>query len=132
MNFYQNIARSLSLALLLTACHKNNGCPAPEGLQGTWIWEKSVGGFGGWTITPDSTGTTRRLEIDDFFYREFENDSLVFESQYDLEIRPDSFLNTNRYLRFSQWDERAVWYDASRLHVHERCADCFSHEYRRQ
>jgi hypothetical protein len=124
------------VALVITflpSCQKDCGCVMPPtGINGEWIWIESVGGIGGWTLTPESEMITKRLYIDDFTFKEFVNDSLVFESDYDLEIRQDTFWDTNRYIMFESGGERAIKIGASELDMHEMCFDCFSHKYRRK
>lgn len=90
------------------------------------------GGFGGWTITPETIMATKTLKVDELVFREYQNDSLIFESQYDLFTRPDSSWGTNRYIRYENGDEQAVLLDGSDLQIIELCFDCFAHRYKRK
>lgn len=72
----------LLILVFFVSCDKD--CDHLAGISGEWIWTKSIGGFGGWTITPATEGSTKKLIIDNHFYKEFENDILIFESKYDL------------------------------------------------
>lgn len=118
--------------LSFTACKKEQDCSKPAGLDGEWEWVQSFGGFGGWTITPESEGYRIKLVIDDLLYREYRNDSLIWESQYDLVIHPDSAWNTNTYIEFDNGDVQAIYFDRDTLKLYELHADGFSHEYKRK
>lgn len=120
----------VSLTAFFPSCRKD--CPVPAGIYGEWMWVESIGGIGGWTLTPESEMITKRLLIDDFTFKEFVNDSLVFESEYDLEIRQDTFFGTDRYIKFKLGDERAIKIGESELEIYELCADCFFHKYQRK
>jgi hypothetical protein len=117
---------------LFAACKKDQDCPKPTGVNGEWEWVQSAGGFGGWTLNPESEGFQIKLVIDDFMYREYKNDSLIFESQYDLEIRPDTFFNTNTYISFETGGAKAIDIGPDTLRLYDMCADCFDHVYKRR
>lgn len=53
-------------------------------------------------------------------------------SEYDLEIRKDTFWDTDRYIIFKDGDERAIKITALTLELYELCFDCFFHKYRRK
>ena len=78
----------LILLLLLTlavSCKKESEETCDKSsLKGTWIWEKSVGGFGGWTLTPESENMTQKLVIDDLYFKWYIKDSLAINEQYDF------------------------------------------------
>lgn len=114
------------LLLLLFSCRKETGCLQGTGLSGEWIWTASYGGLGGWTLTPMSEMATQRLIIDDFFFREFVNDSLVFESEYDLGISEEPLPGTEEraYIEFESGGIRAIVIGASELELIEQCFDC--------
>lgn len=116
--------------LILTSCDKD--CTESSGIRGEWEWEKSTGGLGGWTITPETIMATRTLRIDDLVFREYQNDSLVFESPYDLYTTPDTVWGTNLYITFESGGTEAVILDESNLQLIELCADCFEHHYQRK
>jgi len=119
------------LLLLLMSCHKDKDCEQATGIHGEWIWVKSVGGFGGWTQTPESDGVTKKLKIDDFQFEEYLNDSLVFKSAYDLEMRNDTVFGTNTFIQFENGGEQAILINKTQLQLFDQCADCFSHTYKR-
>lgn len=130
----QNILKhsTFLLILCLAACHQDDDCYTANGISGTWQWTKSIGGFGGNTYTPGTENSTRRLAIDDFMFREYRNDTLFFESQYDVEIRPDSAFGTNKFILFENGGQDAYLLDDNKLELIELCADCFSHYYVRK
>ena len=120
-----------ALMLTIMSCHDGD-CPKAIGINGEWVWVKSIGGIGGSTLNPDSEGIEQSLFIDDFVYQKYIDDSLVFESAYDLEIRPDSSFGTNTFILFDTGGERAVEIKDSEFVEHELCFDCFSHYYKRK
>lgn len=118
--------------LMLVACRKTEHCTPYTGIAGEWTWKSSVGGIGGWTQTPQTDNLTRTLKIDDFTYREYVNDSLVFESGYDVYTRQDSSWGSNQYLKLEGGDELAFKVSATELELIEQCFDCFIHYYERR
>lgn len=53
-----------------------------SGTVGNWIWIESTGGVSGAHLTPDNTGLTMMLEINDTLWTEYLNDSITFSSPY--------------------------------------------------
>jgi len=68
---------------LLSSCEGNeaesSSCPV---IVGQWEWKKSIGAFGGPTITPDSLGITKTLIIDETTFTELINDTLQLMTSY--------------------------------------------------
>jgi hypothetical protein len=128
----QALALVLGGFLVLAACRKETACEQPTGIQGEWIWTKSVGGFGGWTLTPESEMMTQTLKIDDLFYEEYVNDSLILRVEYDLDARNEDFFGTNQYLVLECGTEYAFKVSDSTLELYELCFDCFTHYYERK
>src|SRR5688572_24312009 len=84
----------LFLSVTVSSCGKDE---AGTGLQGEWNWVQSYGGEAGETLTPVSTMSTAKLVIDEFTYREYRNDSLIYETSYILTVtdyHPFSTSNT--------------------------------------
>lgn len=102
---------------IASGCDKD--CLQDRGINGEWIWIKSVGGFSGGTITPDDVGYTEKLKIDDFIYQVYVNDTLAYESQYDLEIREDSISGPRNYLVFPSGYEEWIGISESELVLDE-------------
>src|SRR4030095_14031114 len=93
----------LALISILPACCDDDCGPTEEGknqegILGKWVWIKSVGGIGGWTLTPESEGYTQYILLDEFYYSEFKNDTMLLKKQCDFEIRTHTFLGNNKYL----------------------------------
>lgn len=103
----------------------------PTGINGEWIWQKSVSPWG--TATPENTGEQRSLNIDDFIYRELINDSIVFESQYDLILREDSIYGDQKYIVFPSGYEEGIDISESELiRIETMWFDGFNHYYHRK
>lgn len=114
---------------VFVSCEKD--CVKPTGINGEWIWQKSVSTWGTWT--PENTGEHRKLKIDDFIYREYINDSLVYESQYDLEIREDSVLGPRNFIVFSSGSDLLIGIGESKLLLTEyNWDDGFTYYYNRK
>ncbi len=113
----------LLILFLVISCQKNDDCNICNQLNGTWNWVESIGGIGGRTLTPETEKKTKKLIIDNLNYREYENDSLIFESRYSFVIRPDTFRNTNYYIMFEQACELAVAIIGNKLELNENCWD---------
>ena len=122
---------SFILALLSLGCEKD--IKYRTAINGEWVWVESVGGFGGWTLTPESENKTRRLIIDDFLYKEYVNDSLVLETLYDLGISEKSLVGTEErtFIELATGRKQAIVLRGSELELIDQCIDCFSHRYRR-
>lgn len=120
-------------SITMGSCKKDDECIKGVGINGEWIWIESVGGFGGWTWTPETENVTKKLIIDDFIYREFINDSLVLETEYELGISDETLLGTEErtFIRFESGGEQAIIISDSELKLIEQCFDCFNHRYRR-
>jgi len=103
----------------------------PTGINGEWIWDKSGSPWG--TATPVNTGEQRRLKIDDFIYREIINDSIVFESLYDLIIREDSLYGDQKVIVFpSGYEEGIEISDSELIRIETLWLDGFKHYYHRK
>ena len=127
---------AISLLFCLLACHKKDDpCEKPTGLAGEWIWVESVGGIGGWTETPATEHQTKTLKIDDYYFREYVNDTLAFESQYDLGISDEVLVGTEArtYIEFTPSGElKAIVTSDTELLLYDQCIDCFTHRYKRK
>ena len=121
----------LLASTILIGC-KDDDENDPSGLAGEWEWVQSYGGIAGQTLTPVTEGVTRHLEIDADTYQEFENDSLIFQSQYTLETRQDSLFGTDKIIAFETGYELAVIQQGDDLKLIEICLDCFEHTYERR
>jgi hypothetical protein len=114
-----------------TACKDDDPVNA-TGIEGDWRWLQSYGGIAGITIFADSVNYTRHLEIDSDTYREFQDDSLVFQAGYNIETRADSLFGTNKVIAFTTGYELAIIQNGNDLKLIEICFDCFEHTYVRE
>jgi len=128
MKYFISILAFIISLVTFISCQED--CVKPSGINGEWIWEKSVSTWG--TSTPENTGQQRKLRIDDYVYREIINDSLVFESQYDLIIRNDSCCGDRIFIVFSPGYEEGIGISDSKLiRVETMYFDGFTHYYHR-
>ncbi len=118
------------VVVAIASCDED--CTVPTTVIGEWTWVKSVGGFAGHTITPESEGYTKQLVIDDHFYTEYIDDSIDFNTQYDLRVQQDSVFETPYVIWFDLGGMVAYKYEGDQLEIIEVCADCYSHFYSRK
>lgn len=128
-----NLIALIISILFLSGCTKENNCPKDDSINGEWIWVESTGGLSGGTITPQITGISRKLIIDDFIYREFENDSLVLETQYKLGISDKElyFTKVRTFIKLDSQEIQGIIISSTELELIEQCFDCYSHKYKR-
>jgi hypothetical protein len=133
-NRFVSIYFSISLVLMLAGCSKDEDCAQRNDLKGEWIWVESVGGIGGWTLTPESQNVTKKLVIDDATFSEFVNDSLIFKSTYTLGISEKVLIGTTEktYIRYESGNQQAILINGSELELIDQCYDCYFHKYRRK
>ena len=131
---YRNVFALLTLSLVLTSCQKEVDCRQPAGIVGNWIWVESVGGFGGWTLTPETELRTSSLRIDLAHFSEFVNDTLVRQEGYHLGISDDPLLGSEEktFIAFQSGGKQAFLLSDSELVLIDQCFDCFLHRYRRR
>ncbi|BAU52804.1 hypothetical protein [Mucilaginibacter gotjawali] len=98
---------SMVLALIIltaVSCKKSTQLPS-NALIGKWRWVRSVGGIGGFTYTPQSTGNNFRDEFyADSTYKRFENDSLLIQGSYSI-IKGYNYTPTQKVdvLKIGDW-----------------------------
>ena len=139
MNIIYANMKSIQISLFAIAfllfsslgCNKNKDCIIDDQIQGEWVWLKSVGGIGGWTLTPESENITRKLIITDNIYREYVNDSLVYEKKFVSGISEDKLIDTDvrKYIQFESGEKLATKIKDSDLELIEQCIDCFKYYY---
>ncbi len=124
----------ISLVLMVAGCSKEDDCSQSNDLKGEWIWVESVGGIGGWTLTPESQNVTKKLVIDDATFSEFVNDSLIFKSTYTLGISEKVLIGTTEktFIQFETGNQKAILINGADLELIDQCYDCYSHRYRRK
>lgn len=122
---------SVSFIMVLFGCNSDEVSCATTGINGEWIWTESTGGLGGWTYTPQTDGITKKLIIDDFFYKEYINDSLIIEIEYDLRISDEPLIGTKEktFIQLDSGNKQAVIISETELEFIDQCFDCFNHYY---
>jgi hypothetical protein len=73
-----------ALVCSISACTKNDDPgPGNSNIVGKWRWVKSVGGIGGFTLTPKSTGYNFRDEFyADSTFKRIKNDTLLVNGNF--------------------------------------------------
>ncbi len=121
--------------LVLISCSKDdNETCSSKGFQGTWIWDKSIGGFGGWTDTPQSTRKTKKVVIDDLNFKWYENDQLIKDLPYDFNLSDKAVFGTEEktYVILGDSTQYSVELKGDSLVLIDWCYDCFYHHFHRQ
>ena len=124
----------LIITIGFLSCEKDMPQPEETGIQGTWIWVKTYGGIGGWEYTPETEMYTRKLIIDETHYKEFIDDSLTLELEYELGVTQKSQIGTtdSTYIEFSIDGRMAYHLDKDELELHQQAFDGFSFYYERE
>ena len=119
----------LAILLLASSCDKDYFIV--HGILGEWEWEKSVGGWG--TITPKNSGEKRILKITPLNFREYVNNSLVLESQYEIVANDDRFYGSPQVLDLTNGDDYILTFSKSQLILDESYnPDAPIHYYKRR
>ena len=128
------IRTTMFMLLFLTlGCSKDELDVKKVLVQGEWNWISSYGGEAGETLTPENTMSTATLKIDKFIFREYFNDSLIFETSYSLTETDDpSFSSTNTLIELGNGNILAIVIEDSNLELIEQCFDCYFHKYVRK
>ena len=124
----------LSILILISLGCQDNDPLKDINLKGEWIWIESVGGFWGVTNNPENTMQNRKLIIDDQFYKLYKNDSLLFESTYQIEISEKPLLKTDfrtLIILDSHYINQAFNIEENELELIDQCHDCFTRRYLR-
>ena len=87
-----------------TSCSKE-GQHDSTNVIGEWRWTSSIGGIGGWTLTPKTEGFTKKLKFTDRDFLMFKNDTLIESTVYSLNEINDSiamfiFMSDKRFYYF--------------------------------
>jgi len=89
------------ILLVIFACHDEKDTvyrECEESIVGEWIWLRSEGGIIE-SLNPENTGWNIRLEVGDSIWREFRNDTLIFDDKYVFEQSSDTIFYRGR-IRF--------------------------------
>jgi hypothetical protein len=75
------------IALILcsaSSCNKGK-LPTSTSIMGQWRWVKSVGGIGGFTSSPQSSGFTQRYQFnDDSTFRFYRKDTVAAQGKFSI------------------------------------------------
>lgn len=112
-------------------------CPGGTGYPGCWTWTKSVGGFAGQTITPESLGYARQLVLyPDSTYEWYQAETLFVSGNFTIGTMntppsPDSIEVISGLHRDFPLRQAIVLQDHNHLTLTDLCFDCFVSHYER-
>jgi len=117
---------------IIFSCNKQTEHELEPNLNGSWIWIKSFGGVGGWTLTPKNQNYSKTMVIDGHRYREFINENFAYESDFNYQLLIDS-LNGNKWLiDFGGFSNALITLNKNTLELNETCFDCYNHTFIRK
>ncbi len=122
-----------SLGCTKDKCSQINHDISPIGIKGEWKWVQSVGGFGGWTLTPKTECESRTMVIGDSIYQEFWDCELVRGGNYRI-ISKELNVSGDTLVEISSEDIRFQFaqYNTQELIMVDACVDCYRHFYIRE
>lgn len=120
----------LFMVLICTSCSKD-GQHDSTNVVGEWRWISSIGGIGGWTLTPKTEGFTKKLKFTDRDFLMFKNDTLIESTVYSLNEINDSTRGKFFLLKSSNGLQYELVLQQSKLELIESCYDCYVHFYER-
>jgi|SRR3990172_11438092 len=107
--------------------------PEAQRLFGSWNWIKSVGGFGGETLTPESTGTTVKLVFQyDGTFLLYVNDTLNRQSTYYVQkqsLNPGWPEYYYLWYSHSTSPQQISYQGSDTLMLFDQCYDCYLNTY---
>ena len=116
------------------ACQQEEEIEFSKQIQGVWNWEQSVGGIGGWTLTPKTENYSKTLYIGSNTIKEYKDNKLQFTSTYLLKINIDSSTsNCCYYLEFPNGiPSQSIWIEDQQLLLYDLISDGYTHSYSRK
>lgn len=127
-NYFQ-ILSAFVLGVILFSCSVN---PGSGKIEGKWRWVKSTGGFVGQTLTPESEGYEKHIDINGSEYAEYRDDSLLYKVPYKLEFRRDSTFQYDTIMVINAGISLGTRLRKDTLEIRELCFDCYQHLYVRK
>jgi hypothetical protein len=124
----------LTLVVAIFSCSIISDVSAVLPIDGEWRWHKSVGGFTGEVVTPDSAGVPDRrivftLNNSFIFYRA---DTLYRFGHYSLSKRDDLFFISFQAAEAFLVDQQIQFEGPDTLVLIDECTDCYTHWYVRR
>ena len=122
------ILLSLMILITFTSCGEDYACP--EGIEGVWVLEKTVGGFAGGTY-PAASDQESVLKISSSSYKEYKNGTLVLDALYEILPKGAAFDGSPQLLSLTPGGNYGLEYDKKTLTLDERDPDSFKYFYKR-
>jgi PKD repeat protein len=81
------------ISILAASCSlESSSNSSSNSITGTWTWQKSVGGIAGTTLTPESTGTQKKLLFSsDGKVTVYLNNEITATNTYEIKKGPSIF-----------------------------------------
>jgi hypothetical protein len=96
---------------------------------GKWNWVESVGGIGGWRLTPDSEGYTKKhVFLPDFTFLGYRNDTLTVAAKYTIREKVVWGKDTAEVLQIEGQMEQVIGFRGNdTLELVDHAYDGFNH-----
>lgn len=108
--------------------------PGESTYLGKWDWLKSMGGYAGWTLTPESVGYSQTLILaGSNVYQLYRDDLLLYNGLYSVSWEKRSWLTDTCFIISyeNNPEEQIIIWHADTLELVDMCADCYQHIYTR-
>jgi hypothetical protein len=117
------------ITFMACATHKKEVGNNANPLTGKWNWVNSTGGFAGIQQTPESTGKSRHLLIDDTHIKYYEDQELINNEGYTTGFDKVIEHTEEKEVIYSQNNKMSYTIRNDTLILKEQCYDCFTHVY---
>lgn len=121
----------IACLLGMVSCGSSRSTSKRPDILGNWNWVSTAGGFAGRTTTPETSHSSRQLQITTDSIYMYQSGELTSVSAYQL-TRAESQVQRKAGWAFEVNDRRTfVVRRDSTLVLSEDCWDCFTHTYHR-
>lgn len=114
----------------ITACSKIQPRTDCSTLIGEWKWTRTYGSIAGQEWTPQNTGDTQRIQLDENEIYFFENGNFIQSFPYSL-IETDTITNDGVVRTFIKYSNKTRWviHEECDLEFRDLCPDCYDDYY---
>lgn len=119
----------LVLVFLMSSCAKEEDQDEPVEFIGNWSWIETSGGIAGITETPESTGSSVKLEISSGSIKRYVNGDMVSELSYAIETGTSIVGGEQEMIVYEDASKQAVFLTGDQLMLVDECFDCYQYTY---